>query len=92
MTSCLQEFVVRHSWGAAVAPQLLNTGLNIQSDTAQKAHLQLLETQKNLKYLRRRYQKLNKDHHKLIGEFSVFGSSIILPRELERMLHLFLVL
>jgi len=90
LTSCLQEFVVRHCWGAAVAPQLLNLGLNTQSDTAQKANLQLLETQKNLKHLRRRYQKLHKDHHNLIGGFCMCESSIIPSGEFENLLQLFL--
>jgi hypothetical protein len=90
LTSCLQEFIVRHCWGAAVAPQLLNLGLNYQSDTAQKAHLQLLETQKNLKHLRRRYQKLHKDHHNLIGEFCMSESNIILSVEYEHLRQLFL--
>ena len=90
LTSSLQEFLVRHCWGAAVAPQLLNLGLNTQSDTTQKVHLQLLETQKNLKHLRRRYQKLHKDHHNLIGEFCVSESSIILSGESENLLQLFL--
>ncbi|GFG38216.1 hypothetical protein Cfor_03819, partial [Coptotermes formosanus] len=58
--------VARHSWGAAVPPQLLKLRHNAQSDIAQKAHLQLLETLKNLKHLRQRYQKLHKDHHNLI--------------------------
>jgi hypothetical protein len=82
---------VRHCWGPAVAPQLLKLGLNTQSDTAQNAHSQLLETQKNLKHLRRRYQKLHKDHHNLIGEFCGSESSIVLSGEFKCLLQFFLV-
>jgi hypothetical protein len=68
----LQDFLVRHSWGPAVAPQLLKLGLEAQCDAANKACAQLLEANKNLKQLKRRYQKLYRDHHNLIGEFCVF--------------------
>jgi len=74
LTCSLRDFVVEHSWGAAVASQLLKLGLETRSDMAHKLHSQLLEAHKNFKQLKWRYHKLNKDHHNLIGEFHMSGS------------------
>jgi hypothetical protein len=77
LTSSLQDFVAKHSWGTVAAPQLLlKLGLKTQRDTTHISHSQLLEAHKNFKQLKRRYQKLHKDHHNLIGEFCLSGSNV----------------
>jgi hypothetical protein len=69
--------MVEHCWGTVATPQLLKLGLKAQCDTTHISHSQLLESHKNLKQLKRRYQKLQKDHHNLIGELHVLGSNVV---------------
>ncbi|KAJ9591199.1 hypothetical protein L9F63_002270 [Diploptera punctata] len=94
----LRDFLIEHSWGSTVAPQLLQLGLVHRCSTAQKSHAQLLETHKHFKLLKRRYQKLHKDHHNLIGiaaeltgalESSVKGQAVDLKATLNNCTKIF---
>ncbi|PNF30854.1 LisH domain-containing protein ARMC9, partial [Cryptotermes secundus] len=98
LTGNLRDFLVNHSWGSAVAPRLLKLGLEAQCNTAHKAYAQLLEANRNLKQLKRRYQRLYKDHHNLLGvaaeltgalENSVKGQAVDLKATLDNCTKIF---
>jgi hypothetical protein len=74
LTNSLQDFLVRHSWGPAVAPRLLKLAVEAQRDAAYKANGQLLEVNRQLAQLKQSYQRLYKDHQNLIGEFRMSSS------------------
>ncbi|XP_021928182.1 lisH domain-containing protein ARMC9-like isoform X3 [Zootermopsis nevadensis] len=66
LESSLREFVVDQSWGKVVAPQILKLVLESRCDSTRGSHSRFLEAH-NFKKLKQRYQKLQKDHHNLIG-------------------------
>ncbi|XP_069681051.1 lisH domain-containing protein ARMC9-like isoform X2 [Periplaneta americana] len=95
LAGSLRNFVVGHCWGAGVAPRLLQLSL---VDGVHKSHSQLLEAHKNYKQLKRRYQKLHRDHHNLIGiaaeltgalESSVKGQAVDLKATLHNCTQIF---
>ncbi|PSN46182.1 LisH domain-containing protein ARMC9 [Blattella germanica] len=98
LSTTLQDFVIEHSWGPTVAPRLLQMGLESQCNLIPKSYSQLLETHKHFKHLKSRYQKLHKDHHKLIGiaaeltealESSVKGQAVDLKSTLHNCSKIF---
>ncbi|CAG2063949.1 unnamed protein product, partial [Timema podura] len=94
----VEQFVVDHCWGEGVSPRLVAMCSTSQTAPPSQRRLHCTEVHRSYHELKRRFHRLNKDHHNLIGitteltsalESSVQGQAVDLKTTLNNCTRIF---